>query len=275
MTFEKGSLVMVDYTARVKDGEVFETTSREEAEGHHMHDHGARYGPRLVSIGDPSYPVLAGFDEALAAASAGEKIEAEVPPEKGFGARDPGKVRMIPLRKLGDDAEKVAVGDTIEIDDKRCTVRFIGSGRVQVDYNHRFAGKTILFDATVTRLLDSDEGKVGAIIARRLGVDESRAAFGIKDGEATVSVPAEMHRAEGLQVMKHLVQADIFKFVPSLARVVFVETYSNPRAPGDGGAPGGAEPAGRPAPMQSDAGQSWAGKPAGDAAPPAPEPGAA
>ena len=32
-----------------------------------------------------------------------------------------GKVRMIPLRKLGEDAEKVSIGDTIEVDNKKGT----------------------------------------------------------------------------------------------------------------------------------------------------------
>ena len=60
---------------------------------------------------------------------------------------------MIPLRKLGEDAEKVSVGDTIDIDNKRAIVRFIGSGRVQVDYNHRYAGRTILYDVNVLKSL--------------------------------------------------------------------------------------------------------------------------
>ena len=37
---------------------------------------------------------------------------------------------MIPLRKLGEDAEKVSIGDMIEVDNKKGVVRFIGSGRV-------------------------------------------------------------------------------------------------------------------------------------------------
>ena len=31
---------------------------------------------------------------------------------------------MIPLRKLGEDAEKVSVGDTVEIDNKKGIIRF-------------------------------------------------------------------------------------------------------------------------------------------------------
>ena len=139
MTFSKNSLILVDYTAKVKDTqEVFETTIEDEAKKHSIHDPDIKYQPKLVSVGESW--VLKGLDEALAKTSVGDKLTVEVTPDKGFGERDSGKVRMIPLRKLGEDAEKVSVGDTIEIDNKKGIIRYIGSGRVRVDYNHRFAG---------------------------------------------------------------------------------------------------------------------------------------
>ena len=144
MTFKKGQLILLDYTAKIKDsGEVFESTNEEEAKKHSIHDPNLKYMPKLVSVGEAW--VLKGLDDALPEIKAGEKKTIEVSAEKGFGARDKGKVRMIPLRKLGEDAEKVSVGDTVEIDNKKGIIRFIGSGRVQIDYNHRYAGKTILF----------------------------------------------------------------------------------------------------------------------------------
>lgn len=145
MTFNKGSLILVDYTAKVKDSEeVFDTTIEEDAKKHSIHEQNFKYQPKLVSIGEVSYPVLKGLDEALAKTSVGDKLTIEVTSDKGFGDRDSGKVRMIPIRKLGEDAEKVSVGDSIEVDNKRGIIRYIGSGRVQVDYNHKYAGKTIL-----------------------------------------------------------------------------------------------------------------------------------
>ena len=87
--------------------------------------------PKLVSVGEGW--VLKGLDDALSETTAGDKKTIEVSPDKGFGERDKGKVRMIPLRKLGEDAEKVSVGDTVEIDNKKGIIRYIGSGRVQVD----------------------------------------------------------------------------------------------------------------------------------------------
>ena len=231
MTFDKGSLILVDYTAKVKDTEeIFDTTIEEDAKKHSIHEQNVKYQPKLVSIGEVSYPVLKGLDEALAKTAVGDKLTVEVTPDKGFGERDSGKVRMIPIRKLGEDAEKVSVGDTIEVDNKRGIIRFIGSGRVQVDYNHRYAGKTILFDVNVLKSLDSPSDKVDGILKNRLPVEDSKIAFDLKDKEASVVIPEEILRADGLQIMKHFIQLDVFKFVPTLEKVSFVETHVNKQA---------------------------------------------
>ncbi|MDH3203195.1 MAG: FKBP-type peptidyl-prolyl cis-trans isomerase [Nitrosopumilus sp.] len=228
MTFDKGSLILADYTARVKDSdEIFDTTIEEDAKKHSIYEQSLKYQPKLISIGEVSYPVLKGLDEALTKTSVGDKLTVEVTPDKGFGERDSGKVRMIPIRKLGEDAEKVSVGDTIEVDNKRGIIRFIGSGRVQIDYNHRYAGKTILFDVNVVKSLDSPGDKVDGILKNRLPVEDSKIAFDLKDKEVSVTIPDEILRADGLQIMKHFIQLDIFKFVPTLEKVSFVETHVN------------------------------------------------
>ncbi|MBS3925317.1 MAG: FKBP-type peptidyl-prolyl cis-trans isomerase [Nitrosarchaeum sp.] len=228
MTFNKGSLILIDYTAKVKDNaEVFDTTIEEDAKKHSIHESNVKYQPKLVSIGEVSYPVLKGLDEALAKTSVGDKLTIEVTPDKGFGERDSGKVRMIPIRKLGEDAEKVSVGDTIEVDNKRGIIRYIGSGRVQIDYNHRYAGKTILYDVNVVKSLETPNDKVDGILKNRLPLEDSKITFELKDKEVNITIPEEILRADGLQIMKHFIQLDIFKFVPSLEKVNFIETHVN------------------------------------------------
>ena len=228
MTFDKGSLILIDYVAKVKDtDEVFDTTIEEEAKKYSIHENNVKYQPKLVSVGEVSYPVLKGLDEALTKTSVGDKLTIEVTPDKGFGERDSTKVRMIPIRKLGEDAEKVSVGDTIEIDNKRGIIRFIGSGRVQVDYNHRYAGKTIIYDVNVIKSLESDHDKIEGILTNRLPVENSKIEFAIKEKEVNITIPEEIVRADGLQVMKHFIQLDIFKFVPALEKTNFIETYQN------------------------------------------------
>ena len=228
MTFNKGSLILVDYTAKVKDtDEIFDTTIEADAKTHSIFEENVKYQPKLVSIGEVSYPVLKGLDEALAKTSVGDKLTVEVTPDKGFGERDSGKVRMIPLRKLGEDAEKVSVGDTIEVDNKRGIIRYIGSGRVQIDYNHRYAGKTILFDVNVVKSLESPSDKLDGILKNRLPVEDTKISFDLKDKEVNISIPEEILRADGLQIMKHFIQLDIFKFIPTLEKVNFIETHVN------------------------------------------------
>ncbi len=229
MTFTKGSLILVDYTAKVKDtNQVFETTVAEEAKKHSLFQENHKYQPKLVSVGESW--VIKGLDDALVNTKVGDKLTVDVTPDKGFGERDAGKVRMIPLRKLGEDAEKVTVGDTIEIDERTGIIRFIGSGRVQVDFNHRFAGKTIVYDVNVIKSLESNEDKIAAILKRHLPVEDSKIASKLNGNTLDIMVPEEIFGAEGLRIIKHFIQTDVFKFVPTLEKVNFIETFSNKKA---------------------------------------------
>ena len=230
MTFKKGQLILLDYTAKIKDsGEIFETTIEDEAKKHSLHEPNVKYMPKLVSVGEGW--VLKGLDDALSETTAGDKKTIEVSPDKGFGERDKGKVRMIPLRKLGEDAEKVSVGDTVEIDNKKGIIRYIGSGRVQVDYNHRYAGKTILYDINITKSLASDDDKISEILKSRLPVENEKIIYKKNGTTVDVTIPEEIFRADGLAIIKHFIQTDLFKFASSLTKVNFVETYENKQAP--------------------------------------------
>ena len=227
MPLEKGSLVLVDYTAKVKDtNDIFDTTREEEAKKTNFYDPTHKYEPRIVSIGESW--VLKGLDEALSNANVGDKLNIEVPPEKGFGKRDDSKIRMIPQRKLGDKADEVGVGDEIEIDNRRAIVRYIGSGRIQVDFNHRFAGKTLLYDANVLKKLDSDSEKVSALVKRRMGVDENKLQVNLAVPNLEIQLPEDTYLAEGLQIVKRAVANDIFKFVPTIKNIKFIESYQAP-----------------------------------------------
>ena len=226
MPLVKGSLVLLDYTARVKDNnEVFETTREEDAKKTaQLYDPTRKYEPRLVSVGESW--VLKGLDEALANANVGDKLNVEVTPEKGFGERDPNKVRMIPQRKLGEKADEVGVGDVIEVEDRTGIIRYVGSGRIQVDFNHRLAGRTLLYDVNVMKKLESDGDKVSALVRRRTGLEDNKVKINLAAPNLEIELPEESFLAEGLQVIKRAIANDIFRFVPSIKNVRFIESYS-------------------------------------------------
>jgi peptidylprolyl isomerase len=226
MTLEKGSLILINYTANIKDTDkIFETTDEQQAKNSNVYDPARKYTPRLVSVGEGW--VLKGLDEALANADGGDKINVDVPPEKAFGERNPSKVRMIALRKLGDKADEVKIGDEVEIDERPGIVRFVGSGRVQVDFNHRLAGRTLTYKVDIIKKLEKEEEKVQSLIKRRLPLDDAKLQFAIDGENLVIEIPEESFLTEGLQAIKRGIATDIFKYVTKITRIKFIETYES------------------------------------------------
>ena len=85
-----GDLILLDFTAKVKDtGDLIETTIEEEGKKIGDFDEDFVFKPRLVAVGDSW--VLKGLDEALVEAEIGKQVNIDIPPEKGFGVRDASK----------------------------------------------------------------------------------------------------------------------------------------------------------------------------------------
>lgn len=229
MTLEKGSLILLDYTAKIKDtNEIFETTRESDVKDSQNFDPSKKYEPRLLGVGEGW--VLKGLDDALLNATINEHLNIEIPPEKAFGERDPSKVRMIPLRKLGEKANEIGVGDVVEIDERVGIVRFIGSGRVQVDFNHKYAGRTLVYDADIVKKIESDDEKISNLIRRRLPIEQSDVNYEKKDSVLEISIPEKIFLLDGLQIIKRGIVSDISKFVPQFQDIVFIERFYNANA---------------------------------------------
>ncbi len=229
MPFDKGSLILLDYTARIKDnGEIFETTIEEDAKKSSLYDPTRKYEPRLISVGEGW--VLKGLDEALTETNVGDKRSIEISPDKGFGERDTSKVRMIPQRKLGEKANEIKVGDVVELDDRTGVIRYIGSGRVQIDYNHRLASRTLVYDVNIVKKIESIDDKIKYLIKRRLPIEDEKIKFEYKDDEAVIELSEDISLLDGLQIIKKAVTSDIFKFVDSLNKITFQDVYMSQKA---------------------------------------------
>jgi len=224
MPFEKSTLVYVNYTAKVKDtGEAIETTIEDQAKKLEIYDADRRYEPRLVSVGEGW--VLKGLDEEIAKMTVGEKKTVELPPERAWGVRDPALMRMVPLRKFGERADELRVGDEVEMDNRIAVVRFIGSGRAQVDFNHRLAGKTLIYDIEALRTVEPGDDTIKSLINRRFPTEGEKFQFTRDAGDVSLSIPPEAFLVEGLQIIKRGIANDILHFVPEAKKVTFTEVY--------------------------------------------------
>ncbi len=101
-----------------------------------------------------------------------------------------------------------------------------GAGRVLLDFNPPLAGKTLIYDVTVSKKLESNEEKIGALIHRRVPVvEENKFKLTIQDKSLTIDMPEVAFYIEGIQIAKRGIAIDIQKFIPDLAETKFVETF--------------------------------------------------
>lgn len=226
LTFEKGSLILIEYTASLKDdGTVIETTNKTTAEAHSIYEITETYGPKLVSINEINYPVFKGLADKLAEMSVGAENIIELEPEQAWGARDTKKVRMYSIRKLGKDAEQHSIGDSIEIDNKKGILRFIGSGRVQIDFNHEYAGKALVYDVAIKAHLEQPDEIIAEILKARLKTTST--IFEMNSNSIDVKLSDDILEYDKLPAAKRHIVRDLFKFLPHLDSVQFIEKYPN------------------------------------------------
>ena len=228
---QKGDFILMDYTGKVKEtGEVFSTTLEEVAKKEGFHKEGAIYSPDLVVIGEGW--VLKGLDEGLVDLKEGQTTTIELPPEKGFGNRDPNKVKLLPLRKFKDERVAPYPGMRLDIDGKPAVVRSVGAGRVQVDFNPTLAGKNLLYEVTVKSVLKKKIEKIRALVSRRIpAVSAEKLDIKAEGKKVIVELPEDVFFLEGLQLAKRGVNMDIQKFFPDTVEVTFIESFKKPSEP--------------------------------------------
>jgi len=232
MTLQKGDFILINYTAKVKEtNEVFYTTIEETAKKERLHKEGEIYEPKLVVIGEGW--VLKALDESLTTMKLNKPQSVEVPPDKAFGPRDPEKVKRVPLKQLlAKDIHNPTIGMRIDYNGKMATIRFIGAGRVLLDFNPPLAGKTLVYDVTVDKKLDANEEKIAALIHRRMPVVEvDNFKFTIQKKTLTIDMPEEAFYVEGVQIAKRGIAMDIQRFLPELTEIKFVESFKSEPKP--------------------------------------------
>ena len=221
---KNGDLILLDFTAKVKDtGDLIETTIEEEGKKIGEFDEDFVFKPRLVAVG--ASWVLKGLDEALERAEVGEAVDIDIPPEKGFGVRDTSKTRLMPLRKFRDKADQITIGEEVEIDGRRGIVRFVGSGRAQIDFNHRYAGRTLEYNFTVVKKIEQNEEMINEIIERRIPNSIGKINVKVEQNIASIEIPNEYFLLEGLQIIKRAIANEIMKYVNVVNEISYIEQF--------------------------------------------------
>ncbi|ALU11471.1 peptidylprolyl isomerase [Ignicoccus islandicus DSM 13165] len=218
MAAQKGDVVVLDYVLKLKDtGEVIDTTLEEVAKESGIYKEGTKYEPFVVVLGEGR--LIQGIEEAVEGMEKGQEKEVEIPPEKAFGPRDPSKIRRYTVnefRKAG--IRNVYPGMVVEIGNNVGVVKAVSGGRVIVDFNHPYAGKTLVAKIILKDIIKDEKEKIKALVKRRM----KDAEVEISDGKVVIKVPEKYLLAEGLQLAKLSIVNDLFRYT-NVKEVAFIE----------------------------------------------------
>ncbi len=225
MPIEKGSFILLDYVARIKEtNEVFETTIEEEAKKAGLYNPSSIYEPKLIIVGDGW--LLKSIEEKLIGLEENSEINIEVPPEEAFGPRDPNKIKVIPLRRFRSSEITPTIGAKVSIDGKEGIIRSITSGRVQVDFNPPLAGKSLIYECKIRKIITDPIEKIKYLLHDRLKeVDMNKFSIEILEKEVRIKIPKESFLLPILQISKKVISKTIYNHMPQIEKVFFIEEY--------------------------------------------------
>lgn len=150
---KSGDKVQVDYTGKLEDGTIFDTSKEDVAKQAGIYIDGGEYAPLTFVAG--SDQLIQGFDEGVIGMKIGEEKTVTIPPEEAYGEYEEARIVDIPIEQLNltNQSELPEAGQTIrDIYGNQFRVTAVNDTHISIDTNHPLAGKTLIFDIKVVSI---------------------------------------------------------------------------------------------------------------------------
>jgi peptidylprolyl isomerase len=133
---KNGDTVTVNYTGRLEDGTIFDSSLMEGRE------------PLTATLSQGQ--LIKGFEDGLMEMSEGDKKTIEIEPENAYGSYSEEMITTINKTQV---PEGIQVGETLQGNSSRgpiiVKVIEVGDDYVMIDANHPLAGQKLIFDLEV------------------------------------------------------------------------------------------------------------------------------
>jgi FKBP-type peptidyl-prolyl cis-trans isomerase SlyD len=143
MQIQDQKVVSIDYTLTGSDGQVIDSS---QGRGPLAYLHGAGN-------------IIPGLEKALTGKSAGDAVNAKIPPGEAYGEKDPQLVQAVPRDRF--PAQDIKVGMQFQAQgggqSRVVTVVNVDPENVTIDANHPLAGQTLNFDVKVVDVRDATQ----------------------------------------------------------------------------------------------------------------------
>lgn len=201
----ENDFVLINFVGRIKSsGKVFDLTRKDVADAEGIQSENFRFVPILV-IPSSNYALKA-VAQSLLGKNAGDKYTLEVKSEDAFGRFDPKLVKTFGMAAFRQNGVAPSPGDMLMLDDKLATVLSVSGGRVMVSFNSPLAGKDLVYEIEIVRIIEDTGEKCSAIF-------EHYAAKALESTDTGENAVKLTYSGEIKQYVLDAVKSDINKFV--------------------------------------------------------------
>ena len=152
MSITTGDSVTLEYTGKLDDGTVFDTSKESVAEDAGLADAqpDREYTPLTVEVGGGQ--VIEGMEEGLVGLEAGETETLTIPPEKAYGEPSEENIEEFDTDELSEmlGGQLPEEGAYLEAQDgSQGEIIHVDEDVVRVDFNPQLAGETLTFEVEI------------------------------------------------------------------------------------------------------------------------------
>lgn len=188
---KKNDFVEIEYTGRLKESNaVFDTTHEKVARENDLYDKSADYSPLVICVGENH--MLKGLEEQMIGKEAGEEYAFEISSDNAFGRKDPRLIQLVPANKFRQQNIRPFPGLQLNIDGVFGVVKTVSGGRCLVDFNHPLAGKDLVYNVRINRIVDDAKEKLKSLLKMHLRAKD--AEIEIKEDSAVVKLKRKISK---------------------------------------------------------------------------------
>ena len=140
---EKGNIIKVEYTGRLEDGTIFDSSENHEE-------------PLEFKVGEGQ--LIKGFEESVIGMKIGEEKEITLSPEEAYGPHNPELIKDLPKDCFPKDQEvETGMYFMMSLQDGKqipALITKVDDVNVTIDVNPPLAGKTLIFKIKILEIIE-------------------------------------------------------------------------------------------------------------------------
>ena len=182
--------IELDYTGRIKEtNQVFDTTEESIAKKENVYNPNASYGPKVICLGQKQ--ILPAIDKEIIGKKVNETIILNLSPDEAFGKKDMSLIKTVNTNDLLKKKINPFPGLQINASGLLGTIRSVNGGRTTIDFNHPFAGKNLVYEIKINKIITEKKEQLDSLLIGLLGLQKKDYTLKMENNKAEITIKQE------------------------------------------------------------------------------------